>query len=101
MEHKKIRLDYINTRTDQYFMDGGLHPVPRDENGNYTVEFLKEQGVDIIASEITEEVHAELSHGRRYIQKVRKDTFAPDAARGPITFFYNWTRGNCGLFPID
>lgn len=97
MEKGRIRLSY--KLHDQYFMDGKFHPIPRDENGIYTVEFLKEQGVEIIASEIIEETHFD-SDGQPYKQRMRMDTFAPDAAQVPITFFYNWTRGKTGLFPI-
>jgi hypothetical protein len=101
MKKNLFKLDYIDTATDRYFQNGSFHPVPRDENGNYTVSFLKDNGVDIIKSELVQEMHIELSHGRPYAQKMRKDTFSETAPREPITFFYHFTRGNAGFFPIN
>ncbi len=101
MGKSPFKFDYIDKWNKRYFMNGEFHPLPLDENGFYTVEFLKENGVDIIKSEITQEVHTELSHGRQYVQKMRKDTFSETSPQGPITFFYRWIRGNCGMFPIN
>jgi hypothetical protein len=92
----------ITIRRDEYFDCERLVwlPIPKDENGIYTVDFLREYGVNIISSEARNLKHYN-SDGRPYTQKARVDTFTNDQFDKPITFFYRETHGNTGIWPIN
>ena len=78
------------TEKEHTFYNGeGWEPIPLDENGLHTVEYLRWFGAVIEDSQLTRENHRTIEGKSRYVQRYRVDTYA----KGSKQWYGSETRG--------